>query len=458
MNLDKIINIHFIGIGGIGISAIARMMLELGKQVAGSDQVDSAIITDLKKLGASIQIGHHQENISKDTDLVIYSVAVPKDNPEIIMAEQAGLTILSYPQALGEIIKDKMGIAVSGTNGKTTVAAMIGLILTKANLDPTIMVGSNIEQLAGNFRSGQSDYVVVEACEYRAHMLHLEPKSIVLTNIEEDHLDFYKDLADIQNHFQRFVDKLDSDGLLVINNDDEQSALLKKPDCQIVTYGIKNKADLMAKDIQIKDRKQRFNLVWRGKDLGEFELLLPARFSVYNCLAATALCLTLGVSTDILKNFFQEFRGLWRRFEKIGEINQVEVYSDYSHHPTAIEETIRGFKEFYPSKRLVVAFQPHQHARTKTLFNKFIKSFDQADLLILNEIYSVPGREQTQYQDVSSQDLVKEIKKRNREVIYTATLGETKERILKIIKPDDILLIMGAGDIFKIGKELINSK
>ena len=456
MKLNKVKKVHFTGIGGIGVSAIARIMLKQGIIVTGSDLNSSMVTDDLIKQGAKITLEQVADNIGKDIDLVVYSPAVPEDNPERVAAEKLGIIQKSYPEILGELMADKKhGIAVSGTNGKTTTTAILGLILEQAKLDPTVIVGSNVKCWEGNARLGQSEYMVAEGCEWQAHMLHMNPWAIVLTNIEEDHLDYFRDLDHIIDTFQKYINKLPKDGVLVINNDDQVSReILKKTSCKIITYGINHEAEVMAKNIKIKQGEQQFDLVAQGKDLARITLQVPGVFNIANCLAAAAVALHLGVNKNVIQEAIGQFQGTWRRFERVGEVNGVPIISDYAHHPTAIKGTLTAAKEFYPEKRIFTVFQPHQHNRTKRLFKQFIESFDQADLLIISEIFDVTGREADHDQDISSQDLVEEIKKKNKQVWYAKDLDETKKLILDMIKPGDLLLILGAGDVYKVTEQL----
>lgn len=458
MDLNKFKNVYFIGIGGIGVSAIVKMMLLLGKKVFGSDLASSEITDDLKKRGAKIFIGHQKENLEKNNDLVIFSPAVPENNPERVAAKELKIQQLSYPEFLGELSKNYFTIAVSGTNGKTTTTAMLGLILEKAGLDPTVIVGSEVKSFPdGNFKMGKSKYLVVEGCEWNAHMLKLNPQMIVLTNLEEDHLDYYKDINDIIFHFQKYIEKLPKEGKLILNNDDENLTKKLFPKNKIISYGIKNSAQAMAQDVKVSNGFQQFKFLSSG-----FQQLvsikIPGIFNVYNALAAATAAIELGVKPEIIKSALEEYRGAWRRFEvwplTINNLS-LDVISDYAHHPTAILGTIKAAKEFYPQRRLFVVFQPHHHNRTKTLFNEFVKSFDQADLVIIPEIYGVAGRELKADEKVSSYDLVEAIKKRtNKKVLFAKDLAETKKLILENIKDNDVLLIMGAGDIYKVAEEL----
>jgi len=475
LSFSRIKKIHFVGIGGIGVSALAKMMLLADKEVSGSDLNMSDITDDLKKLGASIFKGHRKSNLPPAADLIIYSSAASKDNPERQEAFNKGVPQLSYFEALGLLSKGKFTIAVSGTNGKTTVTAMTGLILERAGLDPTVVVGSKVKEFGGfagqqasNFRQGKSGYFVVEACEYQAHMLELNPQIIILTNIEEDHLDYYRNLRHIQSTFQTYIDKLPQNGVLILNVDDPVSRKFKLPKCRVITYGIRNKAEITAKNVKVENGYQKFDVHF-GKAAAprtlNFLLRLPGRFNVYNALAAIAGSLNLGIRPEVGRDVLTDFSGIWRRFEKVGVIpihgssvtDYPAVISDYAHHPTAIQGTIQGAKDFYPGKRLVVVFQPHQRNRTRKLFSDFVRSFSGADLLIVSEIYDVAGRENKEDKNISSKDLVQTIKKRfnSNNIFFTRDLPQTKSLIFKKVRPNDLILIMGAGDIDKVARGLV---
>ncbi|MEK9130457.1 MAG: UDP-N-acetylmuramate--L-alanine ligase [Patescibacteria group bacterium] len=481
MNLEKIKNVHIIGIGGIGISAIAKMMLKLGKKVSGSDINSSEIIKDLKNRGVKIYLKHKKENLSADVDLIIYSSAVSKNNPELLQAKKLQATRLalrakrvclcspcfageadkltySYFEFLGELSKEKFTVAVSGTNGKSTTTSMLGLILEAAKTDPIIIVGSKVNQPTWeeNFRMGSGNYFVVEACEYQANMLNLYPQIIVLTNIEEDHLDYYKDINDIKKTFQKYIEKLPQNGILIANIDDKNIKLIlkkiKKPKFEIFTFGQSKKADYQIKNIIKKPGLIKFTIEYNK--IGEkFVLQVPGLFNIYNATAAIIVAVKINASLNVIKKVLKNFKGIWRRFEKVGEKNGAIIISDYAHTPTAIQGTIQAAKDFYPNRRIVVAFQPHHRDRTKKLFNDFVKSFDCVDYLILSEIFDVAGREDKKNKNISSNDLVQVIKKRlafkNKQVLYAKDLNETKKLILKNLEPNDLILLIGAGDIYK---------
>lgn len=466
MDLEKVNKVYFIGIGGIGVSALARMFKALGKTVAGSDSIESEITQELQKQNIKINIGHKAENISSDFDLVVFSSAVPVSNVERVQAKIYGIKEISYNELLGKITQDKKTIAITGTHGKTTTTAMTGLMLHRTKLDPSIIVGAKVKQLNNsNFHLGKGDYLVTEACEYREHMLEIKPHLIILTNIDEDHLDYYKDIDHIISAFQKFIDKLKIDDILVYNKDDQNIEKLNIPDAQLISYGILNQADIMAHDIIVEEGKQVFKVSYKGTDLGEFSLQVPGTHNIYNALAAIACGLKLDVALEDIKTSLERYKGGWRRFDKLGKIRvkngEALLITDYAHHPTELKATIRATKDFYPTKRLFTVFQPHQHNRTKNLFDYFTESFDNADHILISEVYDVTGREEKQDQDVSSEKLVQELKKRKNiisndiEVNYAKNLDDIYNKILQQAKLDDVILIMGAGDIYDVAKKLI---
>ncbi|MCH7759615.1 UDP-N-acetylmuramate--L-alanine ligase, partial [Patescibacteria group bacterium] len=382
-DLAKIKKVHFIGLGGIGVSALARLMVIQGKVVSGSDISITEIVVALKKLGVRVFKNHRLENLASDVDLVVYSPAVPENNPERIQAQTLNIFQLSYPQFLGELSRKNKTIAVSGTNGKSTTTAILGLILEKSGLDPTVIVGSKVSLWNSNLRAGLSNLLVLEACEHQANMLKIDPQLVVITNLEKDHLDYYQDLKHIINTFQEYVNKLSASGVLFINMDDQNLKKLKTK-AKIVTYGIKFQAEVMAKKIRPRAGGQEFDLVDKRGDLDQsikILLKIPGQFNVANVLAAAAVALHLGVNLKTIKQTVEKFAGIWRRFEKVGSINnQAIVISDYAHHPTAVQGTIQAAREFYPGQKIMAVFQPHHHNRTKKLFNEFVQSFSQADL------------------------------------------------------------------------------
>jgi UDP-N-acetylmuramate--alanine ligase len=462
---EKYKKIHFVGIGGIGVSALAKWAMLDGVEVSGSDAAPSIIIDEAAAMGAKIFIGHKKENVPKGAELIIYSDAVPADNPE----RKNKIPQKSYFEALGEITREKKTIAVSGTNGKSTTTAMLGKILIDAGLDPTIIVGSRMKDFKyGNFHPGQGEYFVLEACEHNAHMLHLSPEHIVLTNIEADHLDFYKNLENILSAFQKYVAKKPASGLLVYNADDKNIAsILPKDVVAAASFGLPG-AKYAFKNRRVKDGRQLFDVLQKGEKIGVCELQIPGMFNVYNAMAALSMALELGVTFEMAAKSLGNFSGIWRRFELIGEYKKSPVVSDYGHHPQAITMTLLAAREFYPERRIVLAFQPHQHHRTKSLFADFVRAFDAADVVILAEIYNVTGRVAAEDADISSEQLMAAIKKywatdedaeerKIHQIFYTKDMADTEAQLRKIVKKGDIAIIMGAGDIYKAGEGLVES-
>ena len=454
MALNEIKKVYFSGIGGIGVSALARIYKAQGREVIGSDLTKTELTSDLESLGIKIFYSQEEKNITADIDLLIYSPALDEDHVERKTATSFDIEQKSYPEMLGELMKSyNVGIGISGTNGKSTTTSILGLIMDKAELDPTVVVGSKVKKFNNsNTRIGAKNYFLVEACEYKESMLNLEPQIIGLTNIEEDHLDYYKDLTHILGSFQKFINKLSTTGLLSINVDDENSQKLDLPNCQITNFGIDNDADVMAQEIRIENKRQIFNLIYKGEDIGTISLKVPGKYNIYNALLAISIALFLGVEFTPIKEALEEYSGIWRRFEVIGDRNDITFISDYAHHPTAVKETLKAAREFYPKNRIVVAFQPHQHSRTKKLFDDFVGAFDKADLLILSEIYNVSGRNEDD--DVSSNDLVPLIKKRKVNAFYSPDVESTGQMLKDNIQPGDVVLIVGAGDIYKLVSQL----
>ncbi len=431
--------IHLIGIGGIGVSALAQYYLSKGYQVTGSDLVKSEITDFLKKKGVKIFIGNTRENIKQDLDFVVYSPAVKSNNPELLQATHYKLPTKSYPEALGEITKEYYTIAVSGAHGKSTTTAMIALLLAKAKLDPTVIVGTRVKEFGNsNFRAGKSKFLVIEACEYDSSFLKYFPNITVVTNVDKEHLDFFKTLANVKKAFKSFILKTANDGFLVFNQDNKFIPIIKKSKFKVLPFSIRQKEVAKLKKI----------------------LYVPGKHNIYNALGALTVARILGIPDAISYKSLQEFRGTWRRFElKKGSAKgkAITVISDYAHHPNEIAATLMATREKYlpagrqvQNKRIWCVFQPHQHQRTHYLFNDFVKMFQKMpiDKIIITDIYDVAGREtKTINAEVSSEKLVKKIKLNNVEYV---SLPETEKYIKTNIKSGDILLIMGAGDIYKL--------
>ena len=431
--------IHLIGIGGIGVSALAQYYLSKGHIVSGSDLTSSEITELLKEKGIKIIIGPHSENnLSNDANLVIYSPAVRPDNPEYKKAKELNIKLQSYPEALGDLTKQYFTIAVSGTHGKSTTTAMIALVLTKAGLDPTVIVGTKLKEFEGsNFRAGSSKVLVIEADEHFASFLNYWPKIIVLTNIEKEHLDFYKNLNNIKKTYKEYLSHLGDDGILVANKEDKNiNKIAKKGKQEAVFYSIKQKESKRLKRI----------------------LKVPGKHNVYNALAVLAIARILGVPDKMSFDTLSKYRGAWRRFDiKQGKAGnkKITVISDYGHHPTEVLATLKATREKYPKKKIWCVFQPHQYQRTYYLFSDFVKVFSRAagriDNIIITDIYDVAGRETKKINaEVSSEKLVQKIDKNN---VKYFLLRDIEKYIKDTIKSGNVLIIMGAGDIYKLAEK-----
>ncbi len=451
MTLPK--HIHFIGIGGIGVSGLAKLMAARGVVVSGSDESASDITREVASLGIPVMIGHKAENVAADCDLVVYSEAVPGENPERVEAAKRNVRRLSAAEFIGEWTADMRTVAVSGTNGKSTTTALLGLILERAGMDPTVIVGSKVPAFPlGNVRVGKSDLVVLEADEYRAKYLNYRPAMIVLTNVEEDHLDFFTGLPEIAETFDKYLDHLKPGGTLILNNDDLVSTELHATIAP-VTYGIANDADFRATDIRTDGGVQTFEVAHEGKSLGVFTLRVPAKYNVANALAALAAAVRLGVPVETVRAALSSFGGIWRRFEVAGEWKGATIVSDYGHHPTAIKLTVTASREFFPGRRIVLVFQPHQHSRTLHLFDDFVAALQTPDLAIVSDIFHVVGRGGEE-EDISSADLVATAE-RPGTVVYGGPLAETRRKMEELVKSGDVVLMMGAGDIDSLARELV---
>ncbi len=434
--------IHFIGIGGIGVSALAQYYLAKGHKVSGSDLVSSEITDNLKKKGAKLFLGAHKAgNLPKDADLVIHSPAVQSHNPEIKKAEKLNIKIQSYPKALGELTKKYFTIAISGTHGKSTTVAMTASILIKAGLDPTVIVGTKLKEFSGsNFRAGESKYLIIEADEWQASFLNYWPKIIVLTNIEREHLDYYKDLKHILRTYKEYIGHLSKDGILIANSDDKNISKLLDARRQTPR----------------KVASQNYTLRQKESKIIKKILKVPGEHNIYNALAALTVARALKITDKVSFKAISEYRGVWRRFEiKEGEINnrKFTIISDYAHHPTEVNATLKAAREKFPSKKIWCIFQPHQYQRTFYLFNDFVRVFSKApiDKLIITDIYDVAGREEKKIKEkVSSKKLIKEINKSW--AIYLAK-EKIKSHLKKSLRDGEVIIIMGAGDIYELVKK-----
>jgi UDP-N-acetylmuramate--alanine ligase len=457
--------IYFIGIGGIGMSALARLFVGMGRQVGGSDLRDSATVQDLIKLGCKVSVGHSAEHVTAfGPDLVVSSEDISPDSAgfvELAKAQELDIKHVTYAQALGQMMAGQYAISVTGTNGKSTTTALLGLILERAGFDPSVVVGSKLapknssDQFVLNARLGSGKYFVAEADEYHRHMMEQKPNLVVLTNVAEDHLDYYTGIDDIKAAFADFLKTLPADGAVVYNADDHNAIEVgRTAACHKMTFGIHHYADLQAVNIKQTAGQQDFDLHYKDEMVGHVRLQVPGLFNISNALGAALAALHLGVNFETIKASLENFAGIWRRFEKIGTLGNAEIISDYAHHPAGVEGTIEAAKEFYPGKKILFVFQPHHRNRTKKLFGEFVESLEDADDLILPEIFDVAGREHGE--DVSSRQMVDELVTKSVRAEFAENLDKAEALIRQKARNFDVIVMMGAGDIDLLARKLVS--
>ncbi len=452
---SSIKKIHFVGIGGIGMSGIAEILIDQGFTVSGSDRALSDVTERLHSLGAAIYEGHKAENLAPDVDTLVYSSAVVLDNPEVIEAQRRKIPIVRRAEMLAEVMRLKYGIGIAGTHGKTTTTSMVSLVLMEGGFDPTVIVGGKLSGLGGtNARLGKGDFIVVEADEFDRSFLSITPTIAVLTTLETDHLDCYRDLEDIKGAFIQFANKVPFYGFVVLCLDepalqDIMPQLVKK---KLLTYGLTPQADIQAIDIRHKENMSTFTVARRFEDLGQITLQIPGKHNVQNALAAIAVGLQLGIPFSKVKSGIEKFTGVYRRWEKKGEAGGITVYDDYAHHPTECRATLSGVKSGW-RRRVVCVFQPHLFSRTRDFYEEFGKAFLLADVLVVTDVY--PAREES-IQGVTGELITNAAKQYgHKDVHYVRDKKDIPAYLKKITRSGDIVITMGAGDIWKFGEEFL---
>jgi UDP-N-acetylmuramate--alanine ligase len=442
--------VHCIGIGGIGLSGLAQILHAKGNLVTGSDMHASHLTESMQKKGIEIFIGHDESNLKETVKKVIYSSAIPETNVELVKARQLGIPTITFSEAISEFTREMFTIAVCGTHGKTTVTSMSALSLIAGDKDPTVVVGSSLKEFNNdNYRLGNSEIFLVEACEYKRNFLRYHPNIIILNNLEAEHLDYYKNLDDYKSAFKEFIDKLPEDGYLIANVDDANvKSVIKDYSGNLITFGSRNtNADFVLRGNKIEKA---------GEFVGEFNLAVPGEFNMMNALAALVLGQILHIERETIIEALNEFTGAWRRFELIGDFNDIMVVNDYAHHPTAIENTIKATKEKYVDKRVCCIFQPHQYNRTKNFLAEFAESFREADVVIIPDIYKVRDTKED-LEAISVDDLIALIDAKDVKVYNLQTYEQIKDYLKENPDHIDIAIIMGAGDIWKLGDFLVKS-
>lgn len=455
IDLSQYKKIHCIGIGGIGLSAIAEILLSRGYEVSGSDMKESAETVRLASKGARVFIGHRAENVEQ-ADLLVFSAAVGQDNPEMKRAEERGIPILSRAQMLGLLMQEyENSIAVSGTHGKTTTTSMVSLILERAKLEPTILVGGNLTEIGGNVKVGHSRYFITEACEYMDSFLSLKPKIEIILNIDSDHLDYFKDIDHIVSSFDKFAHLVPGSGTIIAYDANPFVNQVIRDLDNVVTFGLSENCDYYAANIKFnEDGMPSFDVCHDGKMLSRVQLAVPGEHNILNALAAFTCACVLGVEPALTKETLETYHGTQRRFDLVGTTARgVKIVDDYAHHPTEIKATLSA-SENVPHNKLWCIFQPHTYTRTIALFDEFADAFEKADHLILAEIYA--AREKNIYK-ISSAQLVEKIKETHpdKDVLFMEDFAAIADYVDSQAQRGDMVITMGAGDIYKVGEMLL---
>jgi UDP-N-acetylmuramate--alanine ligase len=447
-------HIHFIGIGGIGMSGIAELLINLGYNVSGSDLKGSPVTKRLSNSGATVYVGHSRENV-KGADVVVYSSAVKEDNPEIIEAKDQYIPVIPRAEMLAELMRLKYGIAVAGAHGKTTTTSMIASILTQEHLDPTVVIGGRLDIWGGsNAKLGQGDILITEADESDGSFLALSPTIAVVTNIDHEHMDYYGDMDALRQTFVDFINKIPFYGTAVLCLDNEEiQGIIPRLKKKYLTYGMTSQADLKAKEVEKEKLGVSFEVIFHKQSLGRIYVGLPGEHNVLNALAAIGVGLELDIEMKLIKKGLKTLGGLERRFQMRGEQSGVMVLDDYGHHPTEIMATLKAARDCWPERRLIVIFQPHRYSRTKDLYDRFVISFNEADVLLVIPIYSAGEKE---IAGVSSDWLARGIKEHGHKEVIACNDEETILSSLKsCMKPGDLVITLGAGNVHELGPKLL---
>ena len=447
-------HVYFMGIGGISMSGLAEVLRDKGFTVSGSDSQRSPITEKLESLGMTVLYGQKAENITPDLDVIVYTAAIRPDNPEFIAASASGIPMMDRAELLGQIMAHyHNSIAVSGTHGKTTTTSMLAHILLAADTDPTISVGGILKEIEGNIRVGRSDNFLTEACEYTNSFLKFDPRIAIILNIEEDHMDFFKDLEDIRHSFRRFAEKPGADGYLIINSEIERlDEITEGLSCRVMTYGPAESSDCRAENIVFDNEAHAsFDVILHGQHAGRITLSVSGMHNVSNALAAILAADVLGIPMAQIRQGLLDFKGTDRRFEHKGSFDGVEVFDDYAHHPTEIRATLTTAQK-YPHKTLWCVFQPHTYSRTRAFLGDFADALALADKIVLADIYAAREKDPG---DISSRDIARLLTEAGKEVWYFPTFDEIEKFLKKNCINGDMLITMGAGNIVNVGEALV---
>ncbi|MBW2517234.1 MAG: UDP-N-acetylmuramate--L-alanine ligase, partial [Deltaproteobacteria bacterium] len=428
-------------------------LLNLGYKVSGSDLQSTDITGRLKELGGTIYKGHAAKNI-KGADVVVFSSAIDTDNPEVQAARHKSIPVIPRAEMLAELMRLKYSIAIAGAHGKTSTTSIVASVLARGGLDPTVVIGGKLKSIGSNAVLGEGDFIVAEADESDGSFLKFSPTIAVVTNIDKEHLDFYRDLEEIKTVFLSFLDRIPFYGLAVLCLDNEPiQELIPRLKKRYTTYGMSSQADFQIRDVEFSQRKSRFKVYHRGQKMGVIDLNLPGIHNVYNATASIAVGVELDVGFDQIRAALENVEGVQRRLEIKGEIDEITVIDDYGHHPTEIKVTLEAIEENWPDRRKVVVFQPHRYSRTRALFDEFSRAFYQSDVLVVMPIYAASEKK---IEGVSSKKLCAEIKAHgHKEVMYASGFKAALAYLKNNLRPGDVLLTLGAGDVWKVGTEIL---
>jgi len=447
--------IHMVGVGGAGMRALAEMLIALGADVTGSDACDSGAIRRLAKQGARIALGQNPDNIPSRCDLVVYSAAIDEQNPELLAARRRGLKTIKYSRMLGRLMSERLGIAVAGTHGKSTTAAMVAYVLQAAGAEPSFIIGATVDQLGGPSGIGAGRHFVAEACEFDRSFLNLRPHVASILNIEEDHLDCYADLDAIVEAFRAFAGLIRDDGILIVNGEDaEAGRAARTARCQVQTFGLNQECTWRGENLSAEKGCYTLDVLLEGRPFCRMNVPLPGLHNVYNALAATAMLYCAGLSPEEISRHLPQFTGARRRLTEKATVAGVTVVDDYAHHPTEIQATLKAVRDHYQPRRLVCVFQPHQHSRTRFLLKDFARSFAPADEVIVPEIYFVRDSEREK-DCISSEDLVAQLRLHGSQAMYLRTFEEILHRLEETLGEGDLVITMGAGNIWEVADEIV---
>lgn len=447
-------HIHFVGIGGIGMSGIAELLANLGYDVSGSDLNRTRITDRLGELGCTVYQGHNRDWI-EGADVIVASSAITDTNPEIAAAREQNIPVVMRAEMLAELMRlKKYGIAIAGSHGKTSTTSMVSWIMAQAGLDPTIVVGGKVDCLGGNAKLGEGEFLVAEADESDGSFLKLSPVIEVVTNIDFEHPDYYRDIEHVKEEFLKFIEKVPFYGAAIICLDNEHIAeLLPLISKRVITYGLTRQSDIYAENIEYVDGRSRFNVFQSGEELGSVKIVQPGMHNVYNALASIAVAIELEIDFAVIADALAGFAGVQRRLQVKGEAAGITVVDDYGHHPTEIRATLSAVKQAWPDKRLVVLFQPHRYSRTQGLFSEFQTCFHLADVLVLTDIYAASEKP---IEGIDSVVLLEKIRQHGqRNTAHIAEVGDLAEAVAGQLQPGDLVLTLGAGNIVRAGENLL---